>query len=120
EIPHPTGLAGHSDADVLLHAIIDALLGAAGLGDIGRMFPSADSRWEGADSAKLLEHAVGRVADAGHKVRNLDCTIVAEEPRLEPHLEAMREAISRSLKVESSAVSVKATTTDHLGFTGRG
>jgi 2-C-methyl-D-erythritol 2,4-cyclodiphosphate synthase len=119
-VPHDRGLAGHSDGDVLLHAVIDALLGAAGLGDIGGMFPPSDARWEGAASLDLLERAAKAVADAGYSVVNVDATVVAEAPRLAPHAGAMREGIARALRVDISAVSVKATTTDGLGFTGRG
>lgn len=120
EIPHPRGLAGHSDADALLHAIIDAMLGAAALGDIGGMFPSSDARWKDARSLDLLAVARGRVRDAGYAVANVDATVVAQEPRLAPHVEAMRQAIAGALELDISLVSVKATTSDGLGFTGRG
>jgi 2-C-methyl-D-erythritol 2,4-cyclodiphosphate synthase len=120
DVPHDRGLAGHSDGDVLLHAVIDALLGAAGLGDIGGMFPPSDSRWQGAASLDLLERAARAVAGAGFSVVNVDATVVAEAPRLAPHVGAMREGIARALGVDISAMSVKATTTDGLGFTGRG
>ncbi len=119
-IPHSRGLAGHSDADVLLHAIIDALLGAAGLGDIGGMFPSSDERWAGASSRDLLALAFRRVRAAGHRLVNVDATLVAQEPRLSSYVPAMREAIASVLKVDVTQVSVKATTSDGLGFTGRG
>ena len=119
DIPHARGLAGHSDADVLLHAIIDALLGAAALGDIGGMFPSSDQRWAGASSRDLLVLASERVQAAGHRLTNLDATLVAEEPRMAPHLGAMRDAIAGVLKVDPTRVSVKATTSDRLGFIGR-
>lgn len=120
EIPHERGLAGHSDGDVLLHAIIDALLGAAALGDIGGMFPSADERWAGADSRELLKLAAERVQGAGHRVANVDATVVAEQPRLAGHVPAMRECVAGILQVDINMVNVKATTADGLGFTGRG
>jgi len=120
EIPHPRGLAGHSDADALLHAIIDALLGAAALGDVGGMFPSSDARWRDARSLDLLALARDRVRAAGYVVANVDATVVAQEPRLAPHVAAMRGAIAGALGLDISLVSVKATTTDGLGFTGRG
>jgi 2-C-methyl-D-erythritol 2,4-cyclodiphosphate synthase len=120
EIPHTRGLAGHSDADVLLHAVIDALLGAAALGDLGGMFPSSDARWAGASSRDLLVRASERVQAEGHRLSNLDVTVVAEDPRLSPHLAAMRDAIAGVLNVDLTQVSVKATTSDRLGFTGRG
>ena len=119
-IPHSRGLAGHSDADALLHAIIDALLGAAALGDIGGMFPSFDPRWSQADSRDLLRRAYERVRAAGHRLTSLDATIVAQEPKLAPYIRAMREAIVAALDVDLSMVSVKATTSDGLGFSGRG
>lgn len=120
EIPHPRGLAGHSDADALLHAIIDAMLGAAALGDIGGMFPSSDSRWRDARSVDLLTLARDRVRAAGYSLANVDATVVAQEPRLARHVDAMREAIAGALELDINLVSVKATTTDGLGFTGRG
>ncbi len=120
EIPHARGLAGHSDADALLHAIIDALLGAAALGDIGSMFPSSDPLWADADSRDLLRRAYERVLVTGHPLMSLDATIVAEEPKLAPYMSAMREAIAVTLGVDVALVSVKATTSDGLGFTGRG
>jgi 2-C-methyl-D-erythritol 2,4-cyclodiphosphate synthase len=120
EIGHDRGLEGHSDGDVLLHAVIDALLGAAGLGDIGGMFPSSDARWAGARSIDLLRTAYERVCGAGLKAVNVDATVVAEEPRLADHLGEMRKGIAAALEIDISAISVKATTTDGLGFTGRG
>jgi 2-C-methyl-D-erythritol 2,4-cyclodiphosphate synthase len=120
EIPHARGLAGHSDADALLHAIIDALLGAASLGDIGGMFPSSEPQWASADSRDLLRRAYERVRAAGHSLTSLDATIVAQEPKLAPYITAMCEAIAASLGVDVGRVSVKATTSDGLGFTGRG
>jgi len=119
-VPYPRKLAGHSDGDVLLHAIIDALLGAAGMGDIGGMFPSSDEQWRGADSRRLLELAYGRVRGSGLCVVNVDTTVVAEAPKLAAYVPKMREAIAGGLAIDISAVNVKATTTDGLGFTGRG
>lgn len=120
EVPHTHGLAGHSDADVLLHAIIDALLGAAGLGDIGGMFLSSDEGWSGASSVELLRLAAERVAAVGFSIGNIDATVVAQAPRLEPHVAAMREATAAALQLDVTRVNVKATTSDRLGFTGRG
>jgi 2-C-methyl-D-erythritol 2,4-cyclodiphosphate synthase len=120
EIPHARGLAGHSDADALLHAIIDAMLGAAALGDIGGMFPSSDAQWAEASSIDLLRRAHERVRAAGYAVASVDATVVAQEPRLAPHVPAMREAIATALELDVTLVSVKATTSDGLGFTGRG
>ena len=120
EIPHERGLAGHSDADVLVHAIIDALLGAAGLGDIGAMFPSSDGRWEGASSLGLLALTGERVRGAGYAIGNVDATVVAEAPRLSGHVEGMRGAIAGALGIDITLVNVKATTSDGLGLTGRG
>jgi 2-C-methyl-D-erythritol 2,4-cyclodiphosphate synthase len=119
-IPHDRGLDGHSDADVLLHAITDALLGAAGLGDIGRHFPDTDERYRGADSRALLREAVLRVSNAGFSVMNVDSTIIAQAPRMAPHIPAMVANIAADLAIEASAVNVKAKTTEHLGFAGRG
>ena len=120
DIPHERGLAGHSDADVVVHAIIDAMLGAAALGDIGAMFTSSDPASAGASSLDLLRRAHGRLRAAGYTVVNVDATIVAEAPRLAPHIAAMREAIAPALELDITATSVKATTSDRLGFTGRG
>lgn len=120
DIPHERGLAGHSDADVLLHAICDALLGAAGLGDIGRHFPDSDPRFKGIDSRELLRHVAGLLRDQGWRTGNLDATIIAQAPRMAPHIPAMRVHIAEDLGVAPEAVNVKATTTEHLGFTGRG
>ena len=117
-IDHPRGLAGHSDGDVLAHALIDAVLGAAGLGDIGGLFPSGDERFHGADSLDLLREAYAQVRDAGWRLVNADCVLVGEEPRVAPHREAMRRALTEA--VGEGEVNVRATTTDHLGFTGRG
>ena len=115
-VPHEAGLAGHSDADVLAHAIIDALLGAAGLGDIGQLFPDTDPAWEGADSMALLRDVVGRVREAGWEVEHVDATVMMERPRLAPH----REAIHASLAAALGSVNVKATTGERMGFVGRG
>ena len=120
EIAHPRGLAGHSDGDALLHAVIDALLGAAALGDIGAMFPSDDPRWAGADSLELLRLAAARVRATALGVGNVDATVVAQEPRLAPHVEAMRGRIASALGIDINLTSVKATTADGMGFTGRG
>ncbi len=120
EIPHPRGLAGHSDADALLHAIIDALLGAAALGDIGGMFPSSDEQWRGAAGADLLRLVRERVSATGLQIVNIDATVIAQEPRLGGYIGAMRDVIAATLEVDVTAVSVKATTSDGLGFTGRG
>ena len=120
QIAHPRGLAGHSDADVLLHAIIDALLGAAALGDIGSLFPSSDPQWKGASSLDLLARANEVVRAHGYAVVNIDGTVVAEAPRLAPYVQAMRQAIASALALDVPQVSVKATTTDGMGFTGHG
>lgn len=120
EIPHDKGLAGHSDADVLLHAICDALLGAAGLGDIGRHFPDSDPQYKGIDSRKLLRHVVGLLRERGWWVGNVDATIIAQAPKMAPHIPAMQAHIADDLGVAVEAVNVKATTTEKLGFTGRG
>jgi 2-C-methyl-D-erythritol 2,4-cyclodiphosphate synthase len=120
EIPHDKGLLGHSDADVLLHTITDAVLGAAGLGDIGELFPDSDERFKGADSALLLAQAMKQVRAAGYEIVNIDCTVIAEKPKLVPYKTAIRENIARVLQVQSSQVNVKAKTTEKLGFTGRG
>ena len=119
EVPHPRGLAGHSDADVVLHAITDALLGAAGLGDIGEHFPPTDARWKDAESSLFLAHAVALVRDKGAVIDHLDCTVIAEAPKVGPHREAMRERIAQIAGLSVEQVSVKATTTEGLGFTGR-
>jgi len=120
EIAHEKGLLGHSDADVLLHAICDALLGAAALGDVGRHFPDSDARYKGIDSRKLLREVAALLAGRGHRVVNVDATIVAEAPRMAPHVAAMAANIASDLGIDKGAVNVKATTTEKLGFTGRG
>jgi 2-C-methyl-D-erythritol 4-phosphate cytidylyltransferase/2-C-methyl-D-erythritol 2,4-cyclodiphosphate synthase len=118
-VPHPRGLAGHSDADVALHAITDALLGAAGLGDIGEHFPPSDPQWKGASSDLFLAHAAALIRDRGGIIDHVDCTIIAEEPKVGPHRSAMRASIARILGLAKGQVSIKATTTEGLGFTGR-
>ena len=120
EIGHARGLLAHSDGDVLLHAIADALLGAAGLGDIGRMFPDDDERWRGADSRTLLRQVGARVRAGGWSIENVDCTVIAQAPKIAPHVEAMRTAIAHDLGLDMGAVSIKGKTTERLGFTGRG
>lgn len=120
EIPYEKGLDGHSDADVLLHAVMDALLGAAALGDIGKLFPDTDPKYEGADSAKLLWEVVGELKEAGFKPHNIDCTICAQTPKLAPYIDEMRANIAVACGLKKSAVSVKATTEEGLGFTGSG
>ena len=119
-IPYDKGLLGHSDADVLLHAITDALLGAAGLGDIGRHFPDTDARFRGADSAVLLAEAMARVRAAGWAVVNLDSTVIAQAPKLAPHIEAMCERIAQVLQLQRSQVNVKAKTAEKMGPVGEG
>ena len=118
-IPHTKGALGHSDADVLLHAICDALLGALSLGDIGQHFPPSDPQWRGASSDRFLKHAVGLVTAKGGRILHLDLTLVCEAPKIGPHREKMRESIARIAGVATDRVSVKATTTEGLGFTGR-
>ena len=120
EVPYELGLLGHSDADVALHALMDALLGAAALGDIGKHFPDTDERFKGADSMKLTEHVVGLLAERGWQINNVDVTIIAQRPKLASFIPAMRAQMARVLGVEEEAVNVKATTTEKLGFTGRG
>lgn len=119
-IPHPFGLHGHSDADALLHAITDAVLGAAGLGDIGRMFPDSDDRWKGADSRLLLRGAVVAIQAAGWRVGNVDSTVIAQAPRIAAHVAAMRANIAADLAIAPECVNIKGKTTERLGFAGRG
>lgn len=119
-IPWEKGLLGHSDADVLLHAIADAILGALGLGDIGKHFPDTDPAYQGADSMKLLEHVVSLAHSRGWQVGNLDATIIAQRPKMAPHIPAMRSGISSVLAVSEDLINVKATTEEGLGFSGRG
>jgi 2-C-methyl-D-erythritol 2,4-cyclodiphosphate synthase len=118
-IPHATGLLGHSDADVLLHAITDAILGAAGLGDIGRHFPDTDVQFAGADSRILLREAVHRVAEAGYKIGNIDATIIAQAPKMAPHIAEMVANIASDLDIYTSQVNIKAKTNEKLGYLGR-
>jgi len=119
EIPHTLGLLGHSDADVALHALTDALLGAAALGDIGQHFPDTDPKWEGADSRMLLRGALKLIRDKGFEPVNVDITIIAQAPKMLPHIPQMRSNVAADLRLDLNCVSVKATTTEHLGFTGR-
>jgi 2-C-methyl-D-erythritol 2,4-cyclodiphosphate synthase len=119
-VPHSRGVVAHSDGDVLLHALCDALLGAAGLGDIGQHFPDSDPRWKGASSAGLLRHCVALVRERGWEVANADLTLLAEAPRVGPHRDAIRACVATALGVAVDAVNVKATTTEKLGFLGRG
>ena len=119
EIPYEKGLDGHSDADVLLHAIMDALLGAAALGDIGLLFPDTDAQFAGADSLKLLQKVKDVLDERGYSICNIDSTVIAQEPKLRPYIDLMRQNIAETLKMDVSQVSVKATTEEHLGFTGR-
>ncbi len=119
EIPHEKGLLGHSDADVLLHAVSDALLGAAALGDIGCLFPDNDPKFEGADSLILLKEVVAVLKKSGYKVGNIDCTLIAQRPKMRPHIDAMRKNIADACEVSVDFISIKATTEEKLGFTGR-
>ncbi len=119
EIAHPLGLAGHSDADAVAHALIDAMLGAAGLGDIGTMFPDSDPRWRGADSVELLKQAYRAVAATGHKVVQADITVIAERPKIGPHVPLMRERLAGALAVPADAISVKGKTNEGMGWIGR-
>lgn len=119
-IPHERGLDGHSDADVLLHAVMDALLGAAALGDIGRHFPDTDPRYKGADSRSLLRHVVKLIHEKGYGLGNLDVTVIAQAPKLAPHLQKMRENLASDLETDPDNINIKATTEERLGFTGQG
>lgn len=119
-IPYEKGLFGHSDADVLLHTVSDAILGALGLGDIGKHFPDTDPAFKDADSMKLLEHVWQLAVERGYRLGNIDCTIIAQKPKMLPHIPAMVANIARALGAEDSQVNVKATTTEQLGFAGRG
>ena len=120
KIPHELGLLGHSDADVLLHSIMDALLGAAALGDIGKHFPDTDPAYKGADSVKLLEHVGRLIREAGYSIENIDATIIAQRPKMRPHIDTMRRNIKEALGIELDQINVKATTEEGLGFTGTG
>ena len=119
EIPHTLGLLGHSDADVLLHAIMDALLGAAVLGDIGKHFPDTDEQYKGISSIRLLEHVRDLIEKEGYLIENIDATVIAQKPKLRPYIDKMQENIANALKIEKNQVNVKATTEERLGFTGR-
>ncbi len=118
DIPSPVGLLGHSDADVLLHAVSDALLGAAAMGDIGHLFPDTDDKWRGADSLKLLEEVANQVKSKGYTINNIDSTIIAQAPKMAPHINDMRKNIATACGIDVDCVSVKATTEEGLGFTG--
>ena len=120
EIPYEKGLLGHSDADVLTHALMDALLGAAALGDIGKLFPDNDPAYEGADSIELLRKVTDVLAEHGYRVGNVDCTVIAQRPKLAPHIPQMRQILAGAMGLEVSRVSVKATTEEGLGFSGQG
>lgn len=120
DIPYEKGLLGHSDADVALHALSDALLGAAAMGDIGLHFPDTDERWRGADSRMLLRRVVEIIAEKGFTPGNVDITIIAQAPKMRPHIDAMRANVAADLGIDIDCVGIKATTTEHLGFTGRG
>lgn len=120
KIPYELGLLGHSDADVLLHAVSDALLGAAGLGDIGKHFPDTDPQYKGANSLRLLEIVGMKVSDAGYRISNIDVTMIAQAPKLRPYIEIMERNIAQALSLDVSRVNVKATTEERLGFTGEG
>lgn len=120
EVPYEKGLLGHSDADVALHALMDAMLGAAAMGDIGKHFPDTDERFKGADSVKLTEHVVALLQEKGWLINNADITIIAQQPKLAKYIPAMRSKVASVLQIEEECVNVKATTTEKLGFTGRG
>lgn len=119
KIEHSLGLLGHSDADVLIHAIMDALLGAAALGDIGKHFPDTDEKYKGISSMKLLEHVKGLIEEEGYVIENIDATIIAQRPKLRPYMEEMEKNIAKVLKIEKNQINLKATTEEKLGFTGR-
>lgn len=120
KIPHEKGLEAHSDGDVVLHALCDAILGALALGDIGKHFPPGDERWRGADSRDLLRHCISLIQDQGYSLNNADITIICERPKITPHAEQMRKNMAEDCQVRLDQISVKATTTEKLGFTGRG
>ncbi len=119
DIPHCKGLMGHSDADVALHAICDALLGAAALGDIGRLYPDTDKKYEGISSMILLADTAKRIKELGYSISNIDCTIIAQEPKLMPYIETMKANVASALGADPGLINIKATTEEHLGFTGR-
>lgn len=118
EIPHDKGLLGHSDADVLIHAIMDSILGALALGDIGKHFPDTDEKYKGIDSMKLLEHVYNLITSKGYKIGNIDSTIIAQSPKMAPHIESMRKNIAKALNTDIGNINIKATTEEGLGFTG--
>nr|UWI50241.1 2-C-methyl-D-erythritol 2,4-cyclodiphosphate synthase [Clostridioides difficile] len=118
EIPHDKGLLGHSDADVLIHAIMDSILGALALGDIGKHFPDTDEKYKGIDSMKLLEHVYNLITSKGYKIGNIDSTIIAQSPKMAPHIESMRKNIAKALNTDVGNINIKATTEEGLGFTG--
>jgi 2-C-methyl-D-erythritol 2,4-cyclodiphosphate synthase len=120
KIPYDKGLLGHSDADVLTHAVMDALLGACALGDIGKHFPDTDSTYKGADSLKLAEHVSALLSQHGYRICNIDATVIAQAPKLSPHIPAMKQNLAAALGCDPSLINVKATTEEHLGFTGQG
>ena len=120
KIPYEKGLLGHSDADVLTHAVMDALLGAAALGDIGKHFPDTDPTYKGADSLKLAEHVAALLANQGYRIGNVDATVIAQAPKLAPHIPFMKQNLARALGCDADQINVKATTEEHLGFTGEG
>ena len=120
KIPYEKGLLGHSDADVLLHAIMDALLGAAALGDIGKHFPDTDPAYKGISSVELLKHVGGLLAEHGYRIGNIDATIIAQRPKMAPHIQAMRENTAKALNIDVDQINIKATTEEGLGFTGEG
>lgn len=117
-VPHEKGLLGHSDADVLTHAVMDSILGALALGDIGKHFPDNDERFKGADSIKLLQYVNNLIKEKGYKVNNIDCTIIAQSPKMAPHIQSMRENFAKALDTDIDSINVKATTEEGLGFTG--
>ena len=118
-IPYEKGLLGHSDADVLTHAVMDAIIGALALGDIGKLFPDSDAKYKGIDSTKLLKEVVDIIREKGYEISNIDCTIAMQRPRLRPHIDHMRSRLAEVMSIDVERVSVKATTTEHLGFEGR-
>lgn len=120
EIPYEKGLLGHSDADVLTHAVMDALLGAAALGDIGKHFPDTDARYKGADSIELMKHVATLLDEKGYRTENIDCTIIAQRPKLAPYIPLMKECLAKAAGIDADRVNVKATTEEKLGFTGEG
>ena len=120
KIPYEKGLLGHSDADVLTHAVMDALLGAAALGDIGKHFPDTDPAYKGADSLKLATHVSALLKQKGYRIGNVDATVIAQAPKLSPHIPAMKQNLARALGLDADLINVKATTEEHLGFTGKG